>query len=90
MNQSELVSNLAAKTRMKDKSAGIAVEGMLQIITETLSKGEEVKLHHFCTFSVKEYEEHMARNPKTGEKVTVPSRRKVVFKASKMLKAKIK
>jgi DNA-binding protein HU-beta len=51
-----------------------------------MKNGEKVQLVGFGTFEVKTREERVARNPKTGEPITVPASKHPAFSASKALK----
>ena len=61
----------------------------MEKISDLLIEGEHLEIRGFGTFKVKERKERMARNPRTGDAVPVPSRRVPVFKVSKMLKDRV-
>ena len=65
------------------------VEGVLDEISNTLVRGEQVKISSFGSFSVRQKGERTGRNPKTGEEVPIKPRRVLVFRASNLLKQKI-
>ena len=65
------------------------VELVLKAITDTLEKGEIVKLSAFGKFIIRQKKERLGRNPKTGARATVSRRRVVVFKPSAILKRQI-
>jgi integration host factor subunit alpha len=65
------------------------VESVLKQITDTLAKGETVKLASFGSFVVRRKNQRMGRNPKTGIEVPISPRRVVVFKPSAILKQEI-
>jgi integration host factor subunit alpha len=65
------------------------VELLLKEITDTLAKGETVKLSSFGSFLVRKKKQRPGRNPKTGVEVPISPRRVVVFKASAILKQQI-
>lgn len=62
------------------------VERILDEVSESLQRGETVKISSFGTFSVREKKMRMGRNPKTGEEVPISPRRVVTFRASHVLK----
>jgi integration host factor subunit alpha len=62
------------------------VELALKEITDTLAKGETVKLASFGSFIVRKKNERIGRNPKTGTEVPISPRRVIVFKPSPILK----
>ncbi len=72
----------------RTKSADL-VDLVLKEITDTIARGEAVKLSSFGTFTVRKKGQRMGRNPKTGAKVPIFPRRVVVFKASAIMKRKI-
>jgi integration host factor subunit alpha len=65
------------------------VELVLKEITDTLEKGEAVKLSGFGAFVVRKKNERMGRNPKNGVEVPISSRRVVAFKPSPILKQQV-
>lgn len=65
------------------------VERVLELITDALVEGSNVKLSSFGSFQVRSKNERIGRNPKTGEEVPILPRRVLVFKPSNVLKAKI-
>ena len=65
------------------------VEIILKEIKETLKRGEGVELRNFGTFRVNIQKASIRRNPKTGEKVSVPKKRTIKWKMSKYLFKKL-
>ena len=65
------------------------VELVLNEITDSLAKGETVKLSSFGSFIVRKKRQRTGRNPKTGTEATISPRRVVVFKPSAILKQQI-
>ena len=72
-------------TRDLDK----VVEIILKEIKETLKRGEGVELRNFGTFRVNIQKASIRRNPKTGEKISVPKKRTIKWKMSKDLFKKL-
>ena len=60
-------------------------EMALEEVSETLTRGEPVKLRSFGLFSVREKRERIGRNPRTGVEVPIKPRRVLTFKASPVL-----
>ena len=65
------------------------VESVLGLITDSLEKGETVKIASFGSFSVRMKGQRIGRNPKTGEEVPILPRKVLVFRASHVLKDQI-
>jgi integration host factor subunit alpha len=72
----------------RNESADL-VENVLNEISETLVRGQTVKISSFGSFSVRHKGERKGRNPKTGEEVPIKPRRVLVFRASNILKLRI-
>jgi integration host factor subunit alpha len=72
----------------RTKSADL-VDLVLKEITDTIARGEAVKLSSFGTFTVRKKGQRIGRNPKTGVEVPIVPRRVAVFKASAIMKRKI-
>ena len=86
MNKAQLVEAVAAKTSTK-KEAQEIVETIWDAIKSSLKKKEDVAISGFGTFKVKQTKARMGRNPKTGEQIQIPAKKKIAFRASKELKA---
>ena len=65
------------------------VESVLGHISDALVRGEQVKISSFGTFSVRDKNERIGRNPKTGEEIPITARRVVTFHASQKLKGEV-
>ncbi len=65
------------------------VKSVLDQISDTLARGESVKISPFGTFSVRDKAQRIGRNPNTGEEVPILPRRVLVFRASHVLKGRI-
>ena len=72
-------------TRDLDK----VVEIILKEIKKTLNRDEGVELRNFGTFRVNIQKASIRRNPKTGEKISVPKKRTIKWKMSKDLFKKL-
>ena len=86
MNKTELTAALAANAGLSKKDAEKALNAFVDVVTETLSKGDKVQVVGFGSFEVKERPARTARNPRTGEEIKVKASNAPVFKASKALK----
>jgi len=89
MTKADIVEDIAQRTGLTKKEVAETVDLFLEKIGDLLVNGQHLEIRGFGTFKVKERKERMARNPRTGEAVPVPSRKVPVFKVSKMLKDKV-
>lgn len=65
------------------------VESVLKHISDALVRGEHVKISSFGTFSIRDKNERVGRNPKTGEEVPITPRRVLSFRASHLMKERV-
>ena len=89
MNKGELVAALAAKTELSKKDSEAALNGLIDVISDTIAKGDKVQLIGFGTFESKDRPARTARNPRTGAEVKIAASKAPVFKAGKALKDKV-
>ena len=89
MNKSELIVALAQKAELSKKDAEKALGAFVEVVTETLKAGDKVQLVGFGTFESKERPARTARNPRTGEEITIEASKAVSFKAGKALKDEV-
>jgi len=88
MNRQGLIKEIASLTSTK-KQAQEIVDKVFDTIKECLKRREPVAISGFGTFKVKETKARVGRNPRTGETVQIPARKKIAFRASKELKNSI-
>ncbi|MDE7261289.1 MAG: HU family DNA-binding protein [Oscillospiraceae bacterium] len=86
MNKSELITAVAEKAALSKKDAEAAVSAVLDVISDTLADGEEIRLVGFGSFLVKSRKERMGLNPKTKTAVPIPATKVPAFKPGKALK----
>ena len=91
MVKSEIIKQLHKKNTALNRSQIEAiVDIMFDTISESLVKLKPVELRNFGRFSVKTIKaKYNARNPKTGEIIYVPPKKKISFRMSKHLKQEI-
>jgi len=71
------------------KEAQKTYETTMNLIKETLAKGETVEIRNFGKFTVKAKTSRVGRNPRTGEDAIITERRVVTFKPSKNFKKQV-
>ncbi len=86
MNKTQLIEAVAAKANIKKKDAEIAINSLVDVITDALADGEKVQLTGFGSFDVKERAAHDGVNPFTKQTMHFEASKKPVFSASKALK----
>ena len=86
LTRAALVVQVADAAGLTKKRAEIIVDSLFGSIAEALRQGEKVELRGFGSFRLRHRGPHSARNPRTGARVDVPSKRVAYFKAGKDLK----
>jgi DNA-binding protein HU-beta len=86
MNKAELIAAIAAKTGDTKKVAEASVNAFVDVVTESLVKGDKVQLVGFGSFEVRKRAARKGRNPQTKEEIKIPASKAPVFKAGKALK----
>ena len=72
----------------RNESADL-VETVLELMSSALVRGEHVKISSFGTFSVRDKNARVGRNPKTGEEVPITPRRVLTFRPSHLMKGRV-
>ncbi|HMU97765.1 MAG TPA: HU family DNA-binding protein [Chitinophagales bacterium] len=85
MNKGDLVKVIADAAGVTNAKATDALNAILDGMGKTLKKGDKVTLVGFGTFSTSKRAKRIGRNPSTGEKITIPAKTTVKFKAGKEL-----
>ena len=86
MNKAELIDAVAEDSDLTKASAARALDSAIENITNALRGGDSVTLVGFGTFTVRQREARMGRNPRTGEAIQIKASRVPGFKAGKALK----
>ena len=89
MNRKELSTRIADRTGLGFRAADDAVKAFAEIIAETLSEGETVRLQGFGTFKVIEKATRQVYNPVSGMKEERKPEKVPVFKAADALKERV-
>jgi DNA-binding protein HU-beta len=89
MNRKELIDAMAAKTECTKVCADRSIAALIDIVTATLKKGENVALVGFGTFEVRKRAARTGRNPQTGAEIKIKASKAPAFKAGATLKAAV-
>lgn len=87
MTKSVLIERIAEKVEgLSKKQVEVIVETVFESIKEALAKGGKVEIRGFGNFRLRNRNARKARNPKTGESVSVPPKKVPFFKVGKELR----
>ena len=75
MNKQDLIVKFAEKEGLAYADSRFLVDMFFDKMEKSLVKGERVEIRGFGSFKVQEYEGYTGRNPKTGEKIKVKSKK---------------
>jgi integration host factor subunit beta len=91
MTKADLVEQVADAIGpgITKKDCALVVDGFLSAVKHALARGENIEIRGFGTFKVRRRKTRIARNPRTGDSVKVPSRAVPVFKPSKHLRTRV-
>lgn len=81
MNKSELIESIADKSGLSKADAAKALDGLIESVTEGLSKGDRIALIGFGSWSVEQRSARTGRNPRTGDEIQIPAKKVIKFKA---------
>ena len=90
LTKADLVEAVRAKMGLPGRVASEVVEDMLEVIKDTLAKGEDVKISGFGNLEVHDKKARRGRDPRTGDEITISARRVVTFKPSRGLRQAMK
>lgn len=89
MNKKNIIEAIHNKLGFSKRETGAIVDTALELIRTALTGEKPVMISTFGKFSVVERKARKGRNPQTGETITLPERKVVTFKASRVLKERI-
>jgi integration host factor subunit beta len=86
MTKAELIEEVSKVVEMTRKDSETIVETIFDSIVMSLHKGDKIEIRGFGSFRTRQRQPRVGRNPKTGSRVEVPSKRIPFFKPSKELR----
>ncbi|OGP82818.1 MAG: integration host factor subunit beta [Deltaproteobacteria bacterium RBG_13_65_10] len=90
MTKSDLVAKVADQMpHISKKDTETIVNSVFESMAEVLKRGERIEIRGFGSFQVKIRESREGRNPKTGQVVSIPTKRTPFFKVGKELKERV-
>ena len=89
MTKRELVIRVANRLGMTQSDVSKVIEGTFEAISQSLAEGKRWELRDFGVFEPRESAPRTAQNPKTLERIHVPGKKVVKFKAGQLMKQKL-
>jgi integration host factor subunit beta len=89
ITKKELIDRISERTGCKRVTVKRIVQRFLDEIVEELGQGNRLEFRDFGVFESKARAARTAQNPKTLERVHVPSKRTVKFKIGRLMKQRL-
>ncbi len=89
LTRADLANAIHRNIGLSRAECSAMVESILGHMGDALSRGESVKITGFGTFSVRDKDARLGRNPKTGVEVPIAARRVISFRPSLGVKDRI-
>ena len=86
MNNKEIIQSVSQKAALTKQATEQLLHATVQIITDTLREGGDVKIQHFGTLGVSARKARTVTNPRNGKKTHVPEKQVWTFKPNASLK----
>ncbi len=86
MTKADLVEEVVRVSNLSKRDAEVVVNTLFGAIIGALQHDDKIELRGFGSFRVRRRRSRQGRNPKTGDRVEVPSKRIPYFKPGKELK----
>ena len=86
MKKADLINRLAEKLDIPQKQAIVIADAFIKVFREAIEDGEEIELRGLFSLRIREYGPRPGRNPKTGEEVEIPARKRILFRLSRSLR----
>ena len=90
MTKQEFVNAVADRSGLSRGDAGKAVDAVLETITDTLKRRDQINFTGFGKFAVAERGARQGVNPQTGERIQIAASRVPRFSAGSSLKTAVK
>lgn len=89
LTRMDLTEAVFREVGLSRNESATLVDSVLQHVSDALVAGEQVKISSFGTFSVRDKNARVGRNPKTGEEVPISPRRVLTFRPSHLMKERV-
>jgi DNA-binding protein HU-beta len=89
MTRKKFIQIMAAKTGAPQADMELTVGALLEVISDTLKKGDSLSFPGFGSFELRERPVYTGRNPRRGEEIQIGSAKIPTFRAGARLKAAV-
>ena len=86
MTKADLIEEVSRAVEMTRKDSELIVDTIFESIVQALRASDKIEIRGFGSFRTRQRQPRVGRNPKTGARVDVPSKKVPYFKPSKEVK----
>lgn len=86
MNKKDIITKMSRDSGITYLQAQKAFYSMILGVIESLKKEERITISGFGSFEIKHRKGRMGRNPKTGESIKIPPKKRIKYNPSRLLK----
>jgi integration host factor subunit alpha len=89
LTRDKLANRLQTQLGLNRKESLELLEGLLDILKDTLTQGEDLLISGFGKFSVRQKKARRGRNPQTNKDLILGPRKVLVFRSSGILRKRL-
>jgi integration host factor subunit beta len=89
MTKRDIANTVSTETGLPQDQSLTAVQATLNAMADALADGQTIELRGFGVFEIQERKPKVGNNPRTGERVEIPARRVVKFRATSQLRDRV-
>jgi integration host factor subunit beta len=89
MTKTEVIDALREENDLTRNEAAEVVQLFFDEMSDTLARGDRVEIRGLCSIYVKKYKAYTGRNPRSGKKVKVKTKKLPYFKVGRELKRRV-
>jgi nucleoid DNA-binding protein len=86
MLKTNLINSVAIRTNITKSQTKKVVDSFINAITESLSEGTDIDIRGFGSFRIRQRNARIGINPKSGQRISIPTKKVPYFRAGKSLK----
>ena len=86
LTKKDIINSIYMQIGFSKKISENLLDDILNILTENIIENKIVKISNFGTFTTREKNKRLGRNPKTKESKIISRRKVILFKPSKQFK----
>jgi len=86
LSKQHIIDAVASKTGATKADAGRNIDALLEVFTDAVASGDEIKITGYLSISTVERAARTGRNPRTGETIEIPAKKVAKAKLGSVIK----